>query len=97
MTIVQGTQDLSSELSSVLFSQFSVAYNVIEHLSAVDIFEEEVEMTLCDDDVSHSTNVWMPKQSDDCGLADCPNLSVFVFGSSASICPFRLAMGSFWG
>src|SRR5277367_1473366 len=97
MTIVQGTENLSGKLSSVLFPKLSMANDVIEHLSAVDIFEEEVEMTLCDDDVSHSTNVWMPKQSDDCGLADCPNLSVFVFGSSASICPFRLAMGSFWG
>ena len=97
MTIVQGTQDLSGELSGVLFSQLSVAYNVIEHLSAVDVFKEEVEMTLCNDHVSHSTNVWMSEQSDDCCFADCPNLSVFVFGSSSSICPFRLAMGTFWG
>ena len=59
VTIVQCTQNLSSKLSSVFFSEFPMAYDVIEHLSAVDIFKKEIEVALCDDNVSHSTDIWM--------------------------------------
>jgi hypothetical protein len=60
MTIVKGTQDLSGKFSCVLFSQFAMTDDIIQHLSTVDILKEEIEMSLSDYDVPHSTNVWMP-------------------------------------
>jgi hypothetical protein len=97
MTIIQGTENLAGKLSSVLLPKLSMAYDVIEHLPPVDVFEEKVEVTLRDDDIPHPTNIWMSQQSDDSCFTDGPNLAVFVFRSCSSICPSRLAMCTFLG
>jgi hypothetical protein len=59
VAIVEGAEDLSSKFSSVFFSEFAVTDDVVEHLSAVDILEKEIKVSLGDDDISHATYIWM--------------------------------------
>ena len=81
VAIVERTKDLSGKLACVFLSQFAVADDIIEHLSAIDILEEEIEVALCDDDIPHSANIWMSKQRDNGGFTDGPNLPILVFWS----------------
>jgi hypothetical protein len=52
---------LSSKFSSVLLAEFTVTYNIIEHLPAIDVFEKQIKMALGDDNVPHFTNIRMLK------------------------------------
>jgi hypothetical protein len=55
--------------------------DIVEHLATIDVFEEKVEMTLGDDDIPHCTDIRVSKESDNCGLPDSANLTIFIFGS----------------
>lgn len=61
MTVVQSAQDLPGKFSCVLFPKLSMTYDIVEHLTTVDILEEKIEMALSNDNVPHSTDIRMPK------------------------------------
>ena len=69
----------------MLFPQLTVAYDIIEHLSAVDKLKKEVEMALGDDEVSHRANIRMPEERYDRCFPYGTNLSVLIFRSGARI------------
>jgi hypothetical protein len=54
--------------------------DVVEHLAAINVFEEKVEMALSNDHVPHGTDIRVSKESHDCGLPDSANLAIFIFG-----------------
>ena len=85
VTIVQSAQDLSSKLSGVLLPELSMTNNIVEHLTAIDILKKEIKMALRDNDISHSADIRMSKQCNDCRLSDCANFSILVFRSCCTI------------
>lgn len=64
-----------------------MTYDVIKHLSAIDILKEEVKMTLSDDKVPHFANIRVSKQGDDRCLANSANLPILIFWPCRSLCP----------
>lgn len=84
MTVIQRAGDLSSELASLLFFEFAMRNNIVEHLATVDVFEQHVPMVGGAHDVAHATDVRMVHETDDGG---------FTGGSDflGAIGPFRLA------
>lgn len=65
MTVVQGTGNLTTELSGLLFFQLAVGNNVVQHLAPVDVFEQHVPMVVGSNDISHPTYIRMIDQADD--------------------------------
>ena len=57
MAVLERASDLPRELPRHAFSQATVADNIVQHLAAIDIFEDHIVMMLVDDHLSHPTDV----------------------------------------
>ncbi len=57
VAIVEGASDLSCEFASNALAQSTMADDVIEHLTAVDILKDHVVVMLMDDHFAHAANV----------------------------------------
>jgi hypothetical protein len=53
--------------------------DVVEHLAAIDVFEEKVEMALGDNDIPHCTNIRVPEERDNSGFTYSTNLTILIF------------------
>lgn len=91
VAVIQSAGDLTSEFSRLFFLQFTMGYDVVQHLTAVDILEEHVPMIRSPDHVAHPADVWMAHQADNGGLSRCPDLL-------RAVCPLRFpAVAMFLG
>lgn len=68
VAIVEGTSNLTAELAGLLLLELPMGDDVVEHLAAVDIFEQHVPVVVGPDDVPHATHVRVVKQGDYCSL-----------------------------
>ena len=57
VTILERAPDLASKLPCDSFPQATVADDIVQHLSAVDIFENHVVVVLMNDHLPHATDV----------------------------------------
>jgi len=62
MTIAECTAYLPRKLSGCAFPETPVADDVVEHLAAVDVFENHVVMMLMNDHLAHATDVGMVEE-----------------------------------
>lgn len=73
MTIIQGTPNLPRKLSSDSLSKSTMADDIIEHLTSIDILENHVVMMLMNDHLSHTTYVGMIEEHRKSGFTYCSN------------------------
>ena len=59
VAIVQGAGYLSTKFSSLLFLQFAMRNDVVQHLAAIDKFEEHVPVIVGPDNISQPANMRM--------------------------------------
>lgn len=59
MTIVQGTGDLTTKLSSLLLLELPVRDDIVKHLTAIYVFKQHVPMVICSDNIAQAANVRM--------------------------------------
>ena len=69
VTVFQSAAHLSRKLARTPFPQATVTYDVVEHLSAIDILEHHVMMIWVDVHALHPANVWVMQQQDDGSLS----------------------------
>lgn len=62
MAVLQGAPDLSGEFPRNAFAKASMADDVVEHLTAIDVLEDHVVVVVMDDHLAHSADVRMVKQ-----------------------------------
>lgn len=72
MTIHESTTNLPSEFSSDTFSQTAMADDIVQHLTAVDVFKDHIVMVLMDDHLSHTADVRMVKKHGESGFSKGP-------------------------
>lgn len=73
MAVIQRTCNLAGKLSGLLLLQFPMGDDIIEHLTAVDEFEQHIPVIIGPDHISHATDIRMIDETDDGGLAGRPN------------------------
>ena len=74
VAVVDGARDLARKLAGLLLLELPVRDDVVEHLAAVDVFEEHVPVPSCPQVVPQAADVLVVEQADDCGLAGIPVL-----------------------
>ena len=57
MAVFERASDLPRELPCYAFSQAAVVDDVVQHLTAVDVFKNHVIVVLVDDHLSHAADV----------------------------------------
>lgn len=68
--VVKGTANLASKLACDTFAQSTVADDVVQHLTAVDILEDHVVMMLMDNHLTHPTYVGVVEEHGEGSLTD---------------------------
>lgn len=71
VAIVKGTGNLATELPCLLFFQFPVGNNVVEHLPAIDIFEEHIPVVIGSNYVSKAADMRVLQEGNDSSFAGC--------------------------
>jgi hypothetical protein len=61
MAVVKGTGDLTTEFTGLLLLQFPMRNDVIQHLTAIDKFEEHIPMVICSDNILEAAYVRVMK------------------------------------
>lgn len=59
VTIIEGTCNLTAELSGLLLFQTTMCDDIVEHLTAIDIFEEHVPVIVSPLYISHAAYIWV--------------------------------------
>lgn len=57
VAVVEGTGDLSTKFSCLLLLQLAMRDDVVEHLAAIDKFEEHVPMIVCAHNIAETADV----------------------------------------
>lgn len=74
MAVIQRAANLPRELPSHSFAQAPMTDNVIQHLAAVDVFENHIIMVLVNDHLSHATDIRMVEKHRQRCFAKCSGL-----------------------
>ena len=69
MTIFQCTPDLPRKLSRHSLPQPPMSDDMVQHVFAIDVFENHTVVVLMNDQFSHATYIWMMQEHGDCRLA----------------------------
>lgn len=69
VAVIQGTSNLTTELPGLLFLELAVRDDVVEHLSAIDIFEQHVPVVVCTDNIAEAANVGMTEEGNNGSLS----------------------------
>ena len=77
--VVEGTSDLPCKLASDSFPETTMADDVVEHLTPVDVFEDHVVVMLMDDHFTHAADVRMVEQHRESSLPDGADFLGSVF------------------
>ena len=74
MAVVQRTGNLSAELASLLLLELAMRDDVVQHLAAIDKFEEHIPVIIRTNHIAKAADVRMVEECDDSGLACRANL-----------------------
>ena len=69
VAVVDGAGNLAGKLPGLLLLELPVGDDVVEHLAAVDVFEEHVPVPSCAQVVPQAADVLVVQQADDGSLA----------------------------
>lgn len=78
--VVECTANLASKLACDAFAQSTVADDVVEHLTAVDVLKDHVVMMLMDNHLTHPTYVGVVEQHGEGSLTDSSDFLGSVLG-----------------
>lgn len=79
VTVFERAAHLSREFASASLAQSTVRDDVVEHLAAVDVFEDHVVVMGVHEHRLHAADVRVMKEEDDRGFSDGPNLFREIF------------------
>lgn len=79
MTIINSAPDLSRKLPRNTLTQSAVTYNIVEHLSTVDVLEHHVVMMLVDNHLAHPTDVRVIEQHGESSFSESTDLFRGIF------------------
>ena len=74
VAIIQCTCDLTGEFAGLLLFEAAMGDDVVEHLTAVDVFEEHVPVVVGPNHVTHAADIRMVQEADDGSLPCCSYL-----------------------
>lgn len=85
VAVVESTSNLTAELAGLFLLELPVGDDVVEHLTAVDIFEQHVPVVVGPDDVTQAAHVRMVEQGNYSSLTRGPDL--FALLVTLLVCP----------
>lgn len=90
MAVVKGACNLTAELASLFFFELSMRNDVVQHLTAINVFKKHIPVVVCANNVTQPTNVGVAQESDDGSLTGGPDFfgligSFFICSSLVAI------------
>lgn len=74
VTVIKRTGNLPGKFAGLFLFQPTVRDDVVQHLTAVDVFEHHVPMVIGPVHITHAANVWMVDECHYRRLSLCPDL-----------------------